>query len=323
MYNLAPLKNSTDWPFGLILDLCFKIGLGKPGLGYVSWKVDEIIQLLKLVEDSSTVRNWKTGGGISDKYLDPIVDILTAHEQYQEEWALVIRHSATNLKPTKVIQTIRKKEFGVTRFNSKDFKDVIDRYNEKYPALSLHDIETSISFQQPRDNKAIKPTNENQKPNIKESSISSWLAGCSIIALISLSAWVFKPASYTIVGDSNLKLQSIDFKNLIFTNIQFCSEPNFNQNSNKCLNHSDSFKYGIDKINISFESNKLNQGSVVNLRWYRYGEKFTESFQRWTDAFATDSRYASTFIAPPIEKFSPKKISLSGVITFDFMLMKH
>jgi len=298
MYNSPPPVDCLNWSFGLMFDICLKIGLGKNGVGRSSWTIPKLVDQKNLPISESAMRGWKSGTGIKPTGLNHLVDALTKGEEYGEQWEAVIRNSVRYKLKTDGIQKQRKDYFNVSEFpnDEKQTDDLINAYFSKAQVLSsVEQIHQILDQQRPKP--VVHNTTETIKPVEKtpvEKAFPFNLGNKALLLIpVVLTASVL---TYSMNKEKEFDYRDLNLKKLVFNNIQFCSEPNFDHDLNKCLAKASVFKKRIEKVNISFESDVLPEDARFNMRWYRYGEKFAESTKNWTETFAHDLKYASTFI---------------------------
>lgn len=285
MYDLPPPKDSLQWSLALLFDVCLQIGLGKENTTWKKWTTAKVAEMCNAAD--TTARNWKNGeSGITDQFLEALIKALTEGEKYQQEWEYVIRNAQNKILKGEELKQQRHEYFQVRKFST-------DRRNTdpniiKY--LERSDKITSASQAKSILNPNIAQKSESEPPKKFSSKL--------LFIVLPLAALI------------TLLLISSDKDKTIIDNIKFCHDAKFSQTQNRCSEDNRVFKKNIEKIQMSFESSELKQNEKLQLKWYRYGEMFTESTKNWDQTFALDLKYGSTFIVDlgffPDEKGFPE-----------------
>lgn len=271
MYLLPPPAEALDWSLGLVMDVCLKIGLGKPNVMDESWTEAEISEILSI----SQIRHWyERPPGKQSASVQRFVAAVTDGEPFAKEWKKVINASAA--KEGRRSEE-RHEKFGITRFGKRARDDVI------VPKLmSLEPLRLL----------------ENQDPMAKNTAVvrgtTSLMSGPRGRAVIGVSAAVLLVVFVYLL---QLSWRQERFGHT-FTNIQFCLDETFQYiPKNQCLSDTRVFSSKHDKINLSFEAAvEIEPGSTLNLQWFRNGVLQMERPRPWLKAFAFDLKYASTHI---------------------------
>ncbi|MGH1428748.1 MAG: hypothetical protein ACRBEE_12465 [Arenicella sp.] len=270
MYGLPPPIESLEWSFGLVFDVCVKLGLGKDDVGNSPWTLVELSKEFDPNEGSYVkVKNWGHGNTITKTDLDKLIICLTTGEEYEKQWAHVLKKSANNIQPAVEIKKQRNDYFEIESFPDKRkeaFDIVSTRISKSKPFLSG------------------KKKSKGSTVGLKSVLVFAGLITASVLFLYNDVLYLdFKEREAERLLDK-------------FSNIQFCAEEDFSEKLNQCLKNQNVFKYGIEEVNISFESDVLVEDDTFYLYWYRQREFFLKSKKRWDRVFSKDFKYASTFI---------------------------
>lgn len=85
MYNLSPPKNALNWNLGLLLEVSFVLGLGKPDTNQESWAESKVSDLI----NRRQIRQWWKSPPKKKTTLDKYINLVTKGETFASEWRYV------------------------------------------------------------------------------------------------------------------------------------------------------------------------------------------------------------------------------------------
>jgi hypothetical protein len=271
MYNLRPPNEAVEWHLGLILEICFLIGLGKKGVIDESWEEPSVCEILS----KNQIRHWWKSPPKKKKTLQRFIELLTQGEPFSNEWKALLEYAIKNN-----FERGKQKEevFGVNVFDKTDLQNVILPKLKEMHSSDLEDVH--------RLHGDIPLPNSNAAGIKSRSSSQIVIITSSLIILTILALWL-KP----------FHGNKYEFRN-VFREIKFCRETDFEETpGNNCQADISTFTTNDPKIYLSFESIERLEGlPEINLQWLRNGELLYERARPWIDAFAIDLKYASTHI---------------------------
>ncbi|RBP50608.1 hypothetical protein [Arenicella xantha] len=272
MYHRPPPAIALEWPLGLVMDVCLKVGLGKSDSETDSWTESEISEHLAI----SQIRHWyEQPPGMSSESLVRFTQLVTSGEAYSQEWATLISHAASRKGKR---SADRRRYFGISRFGKTSGRDVILPKLAGMRTITLAGIEKSLALPSPPFEKGPR--------SIKSSTAIKYI----LVFFVALAAIV--------VAKSVQKHHEGEGFGTVFGEIRFCSNENFAYlPHNQCKSDQRVFTTTHKKIYLSFEAiTEVEPGTKFRLQWLRNGEVQIERERPWRQAFAFDHRYASTHI---------------------------
>lgn len=270
MYNQPPPQEAKDWHLGLVLEVCFQIGLGKPDSLEEPW--EELAICEKLAKNQ--IRHWWKNPPKKKSTLRHYLKLVTNGELFSEEWSSIIEHA---IKINHDQGKQRADVFEVEQFDRGALQTVILPKLRGMPQLEMRSVGKLESVVRNRWN-------------------SGWTKLSFFTQALSLSACLL-----LVLGLFNtlnpFHGSKYEFRS-VFKDIKLCLEADFVYlPNNRCMIDKRTFTTNDPKIYLSFESTEPLHGlPEINLQWLRNGELLYERARPWIDAFAFDLKFASTHI---------------------------
>ncbi len=327
MFKKPPTEAMLELPFGILLNVYMKLSLGNNAKDNPKWTNKSLAIALEgsdaeggrngLEKSISLISNWTSGTNKPDAHQNfPLLLKLFCEneKEHGSVWAELLKYRYAEPQTKEIFSKVKQSIIGGAKFGSEISDEKLKRHVLDSRPITTEDINTHKNQKYRTNKNTIEAKGISVEGGAETNTVVTpaspylnkrYLLLAAAFSLIVLAVLVStsrgtKPEPTKV--HRNLKgspdssiVDDIDLKKAFFTNVGFCSEDNFDHDLNKCLKLESQFQHGIKKVNISFEGKTIKEDSRFTMKWYRYGELFVEGEKIWTETFAHDLKYASTF----------------------------